>query len=495
MAGKYTKDINLDLEEERVSRQDLFNTFEEQIDESASSSDRQYQLNLGDITFKQAKPIKKKNKGSPPKQPTPEQLAERRRIKEEKKEIRRQENEIKILVKELEELNSTEEIIKYTIKNILISVAGFERENRAVIDFYYKREDYRVNFSIARKFYEGHTIFLKNIWLKKHQPEVLRILKSKYYDNKFDDFINEIDIYTLDYQDFMNLINEYIRTICINIFAEGKSISKLLNEIYEIIMQKNEVFNQIKQMYQDSSFSRQKVVSDIEVLFKKYYKNKFSIKDYLFSSVLHIGVPTGKFGSKLREHLNRFIHLFKLPFELERQRVIEMQERQRGDRVRNETKYQQIRQREERNRIQSDERQIIIKKQFLEANKDARLEKAKQKYEKKYNQLQQQIERQFTQYDEELSGYKYQDPESKYNKFMRSMDSRFKITPVEYICPISYEIMTDPVVAADGFTYDRISIEQWFRQGQNTSPTTGAVMSSNILIPNIILKKLINEFK
>ncbi len=32
--------------------------------------------------------------------------------------------------------------------------------------------------------------------------------------------------------------------------------------------------------------------------------------------------------------------------------------------------------------------------------------------------------------------------------------------------------MRDPVVCADGHTYDRLNIEQWFAGGRDTSPDT-----------------------
>lgn len=65
--------------------------------------------------------------------------------------------------------------------------------------------------------------------------------------------------------------------------------------------------------------------------------------------------------------------------------------------------------------------------------------------------------------------------------------------PHECICPISQEIMADPVVCADGHTYDRRGIEQWFASGKRTSPLTGAVLSSLSLIPNHALRSLIQS--
>ena len=66
-------------------------------------------------------------------------------------------------------------------------------------------------------------------------------------------------------------------------------------------------------------------------------------------------------------------------------------------------------------------------------------------------------------------------------------------TPAECLCPISHELMTDPVVCSDGHTYDRKGIETWFRQGKQTSPLTGAVLTSKNLVPNHALRSLIES--
>jgi hypothetical protein len=39
--------------------------------------------------------------------------------------------------------------------------------------------------------------------------------------------------------------------------------------------------------------------------------------------------------------------------------------------------------------------------------------------------------------------------------------------PDPLICPISFELMTDPVIAADGNTYQRDAIKQWFEECQS----------------------------
>ena len=53
--------------------------------------------------------------------------------------------------------------------------------------------------------------------------------------------------------------------------------------------------------------------------------------------------------------------------------------------------------------------------------------------------------------------------------------------------------MTDPVVAADGHSYDRAAIEGWFRSGHRTSPMTGQTLQSQALIPNHRLRQMIES--
>jgi len=64
-------------------------------------------------------------------------------------------------------------------------------------------------------------------------------------------------------------------------------------------------------------------------------------------------------------------------------------------------------------------------------------------------------------------------------------------------CPITQEVMKDPVIAQDGFTYERREIEKWYREtppGRNPiSPMTGAAITNRKLVPNEKLKKFIDS--
>ena len=61
-----------------------------------------------------------------------------------------------------------------------------------------------------------------------------------------------------------------------------------------------------------------------------------------------------------------------------------------------------------------------------------------------------------------------------------------------YLCPITQEIMRDPVMAADGHSYDRAAIEEWL-QTHDTSPLTNYTLQSKLLTPNHALRSIIDE--
>jgi len=65
--------------------------------------------------------------------------------------------------------------------------------------------------------------------------------------------------------------------------------------------------------------------------------------------------------------------------------------------------------------------------------------------------------------------------------------------PKDATCPISQQVMEDPVVCADGHSYERWCIQEWFARGHRTSPKTNEPLSSTVLIPNISLRNTIEE--
>jgi hypothetical protein len=63
-----------------------------------------------------------------------------------------------------------------------------------------------------------------------------------------------------------------------------------------------------------------------------------------------------------------------------------------------------------------------------------------------------------------------------------------------FICPITLAIMKDPVICSDSHTYERSAIETWLSKNSH-SPITREIITNNILIPNIALRNIIQEFK
>ncbi len=64
----------------------------------------------------------------------------------------------------------------------------------------------------------------------------------------------------------------------------------------------------------------------------------------------------------------------------------------------------------------------------------------------------------------------------------------FERTTEGLICPITRSTFVDPVVAEDGFTYEREAIERWL-QTSSRSPQTNAVLRSRGVVPNIALRQ------
>ena len=60
----------------------------------------------------------------------------------------------------------------------------------------------------------------------------------------------------------------------------------------------------------------------------------------------------------------------------------------------------------------------------------------------------------------------------------------------DFMCPISKTLMQDPVMASDGYSYERQAIEAYFKSN-NTSPITQQPMVNKSLIPNIALARSI----
>ncbi|KAF3648271.1 putative (RS)-norcoclaurine 6-O-methyltransferase-like [Capsicum annuum] len=66
--------------------------------------------------------------------------------------------------------------------------------------------------------------------------------------------------------------------------------------------------------------------------------------------------------------------------------------------------------------------------------------------------------------------------------------------PSPYLCPILQEVMEDPQIAADGFTYEHRAIKLWLDR-YSVSPVTKQIMQHKLIMPNHTLRLAIQEWR
>uniref|UniRef100_A0A5B6ZWQ6 RING-type E3 ubiquitin transferase n=1 Tax=Davidia involucrata TaxID=16924 RepID=A0A5B6ZWQ6_DAVIN len=68
------------------------------------------------------------------------------------------------------------------------------------------------------------------------------------------------------------------------------------------------------------------------------------------------------------------------------------------------------------------------------------------------------------------------------------------VIPDDFRCPISLELLKDPVIVSTGQTYERSCIEKWLEAGHGTCPKTQQTLTSTALTPNYVLRSLIAQW-
>lgn len=67
--------------------------------------------------------------------------------------------------------------------------------------------------------------------------------------------------------------------------------------------------------------------------------------------------------------------------------------------------------------------------------------------------------------------------------------------PSHFLCPISLELMRDPVTGPTGITYDRGGVEAWLlERGRATCPVTGLPLRAEELVPNHAMRRVIQDW-
>ncbi|KQK01465.1 hypothetical protein BRADI_3g56035v3 [Brachypodium distachyon] len=67
--------------------------------------------------------------------------------------------------------------------------------------------------------------------------------------------------------------------------------------------------------------------------------------------------------------------------------------------------------------------------------------------------------------------------------------------PSYFLCPILKEVMRDPQIAGDGFTYEAEAMREWLGSGHDTSPMTNLKLPTDELLPNHALRAAIQEWR
>lgn len=66
--------------------------------------------------------------------------------------------------------------------------------------------------------------------------------------------------------------------------------------------------------------------------------------------------------------------------------------------------------------------------------------------------------------------------------------------PTHFRCPVSLDLMKDPVTLPTGITYDRTSIEKWIESGNKTCPVTNQNLTTFEITPNHTIRKMIQNW-
>ena len=68
------------------------------------------------------------------------------------------------------------------------------------------------------------------------------------------------------------------------------------------------------------------------------------------------------------------------------------------------------------------------------------------------------------------------------------------VIPDDFRCPISLDLMREPVIVSTGQTYELASITRWIEEGHSTCPKNGQKLLHTNLIPNHTLRSLITQY-
>ena len=60
------------------------------------------------------------------------------------------------------------------------------------------------------------------------------------------------------------------------------------------------------------------------------------------------------------------------------------------------------------------------------------------------------------------------------------------------VCRLTGQLLSDPVIAGDGYTYEREALTAWLLDGKLRSPVTGRPLSTGAIRPNLAVRELLS---
>lgn len=88
-----------------------------------------------------------------------------------------------------------------------------------------------------------------------------------------------------------------------------------------------------------------------------------------------------------------------------------------------------------------------------------------------------------------------EEKEIKYYTKRKSLGSQRLEALQSFYCPITRDVMVDPVETSSGQTFERYAIEKWFADGNRLCPLTMTSLDTSVLRPNKTLRQSIEEWK
>ncbi|KAK9292546.1 hypothetical protein L1049_020520 [Liquidambar formosana] len=89
-------------------------------------------------------------------------------------------------------------------------------------------------------------------------------------------------------------------------------------------------------------------------------------------------------------------------------------------------------------------------------------------------------------------------PAEREEKYLTKRNSlgRQPLEPLQsFYCPMTGDVMVDPVETSSGKTFERSAIEEWFADGNESCPVTMTPLNKSVLMPNKILRQSIEEWR